>query len=138
MSNNVTIKIIGQQTLGEEKDETIVCAEGSYEKKNVMHCIEYDETPEAGVCIHNIISASERGVKITKSGAVSSEMLFIPGKSKEVAYKTPYGTFSMETRCKTVEIKEAEDIIKIHVEYGLYTAGELVSDCVTEIDIQMS
>ncbi len=138
MVNNATIKIIGRQTLGEETDETVVCAEGTYYKKNELHCMEYDEEPEKGVKIHNRISASSRGVKISKSGAVSSDMLFIPGKCKDVSYQTPYGTLSMETRCETVEIKEAEDTIKIYVEYSLYTAGELVSDCVTKIDIQMS
>lgn len=138
MANNATVKIIGRQTLGEETDETVVCAEGTYYKKNELHCMEYEEEPEPGVKIHNRISASGRGVKISKSGAVSSDMLFIPGKCKEVAYQTPYGTLSMETRCHAIEVKEAEDAVNILVEYGLYTAGELVSDCVTKIDIQVS
>lgn len=137
MPKKATVKIIGQQTLGGEKDETKVCAEGTYYKKNELHCVEYDEMPQEGVVIHNVISASNRGMKIAKSGAVVSDMLFLPGKSKEVAYQTPYGTLSMETRCRVVEIKESENEIRILVEYALYTAGELLSDCVTEISIQM-
>lgn len=135
MQKKATVEIIGRQTLGEEQDETKVCAKGTYYKKNELHCVEYDETPEAGVLIHNVISASARGVKIAKSGAITSDMLFIPSKSKEVAYRTPYGILAMETRCKTVDIKETENEICIHVEYALYTAGELVSDCDTKITI---
>ncbi len=135
MLRNVIIEIKGQQTMGKEKDETVVCAKGSYHKKNELHCIEYDECPEEGIVIHNVISASGRGMKMAKSGGISSDMLFIPGKKKEMAYKTPYGTFSMETDCKKIEIHETKEKLDIRVEYDLSAAGELVSECVTKIGV---
>lgn len=135
MLRNVIIEIKGQQTMGKEKDETLVCAKGTYHKKKELHCIEYDETPEEGITIHNVISASDRGMKITKTGGIASDMLFIPGKKKEMAYKTPYGIFAMETDCRRLSIEETEERLAICAEYELSTDGELVSECMTEVTV---
>lgn len=132
----VTIKITGYQRMGEERDETVVCAEGTYEKRNEMYQISYEEKTEDGEIIQNVISASARGIKISKKGAVVSDMLFIPGQSKAIAYQTPFGTLSMENSCKQISIKEEPDKIAIDLEYDLYTNGEPVAECMTQIRLQ--
>lgn len=135
MMKEVQIKITGRQKLGEEKDETIVCAEGTYELNKEVHRVEYDEKQEDGAIIHNVIRASERGVKIEKRGAVVTDMFFVPGKKKEVKYQTPYGMFIMENDCSKIDIACEGERLLIKTEYTLCSNGELVSECETEIVI---
>lgn len=132
-TGKVKIKIIGCQTIGKEHDETVVDVEGIYTKTDDGGYIRYIEEPEEGVVIQNQILLSKNGVTIAKRGAVVSDMVFVPGECMEVAYRTPYGTLAMETRCESVNVEEGVDKCHIKVVYGLFSGGELVSDCVTEI-----
>lgn len=136
MTEKVQIKICGRQRLGDECDETLMVAEGIYEKKKEAHRIEYEEIPEdGGKTIYNVIHASPRGVKIEKRGGVETDMFFIEGKTRGVSYRTPYGVLSMETVCEEIQIKESGNEIQIQIRYKLCAGGELISECETEIVI---
>lgn len=135
MTNSVQIKITGRQRLGGEKDETIVCAEGTYELNKEVHRVEYDEKQEDGATIHNVIRASARGVKIEKRGGIVTDMFFVPGKTKEIQYQTPYGILAMEANCRRIDISDEDEQLLVKIEYVLCSSGELVSECETEIKI---
>lgn len=138
MKETVRIEITGRQRLDNESDETKVEAVGHYEKKKEVHRIEYDENAEDGAVIHNTLRISPHGVKIEKRGALETDLFLVEGKTKEVAYKTPYGILSMETCCESVRIKEAEEELAVKVKYRLLAGGALVSDCETDIRIKQA
>lgn len=134
-SGNVKIEIVGTQVMGTEQDETFVTAEGIYEREQDVVTVRYIEKIEESLEIQNRIRLQGNGVTISKRGAIVSDMHFVAGEQSEVAYQTPYGTISMEIRCRNVSIKEEEQSCNIEVEYALYSGGELVSECHTKIGI---
>lgn len=131
----VRIEIMGCQTLGEEKDETYMSAEGiCVDDQGILKFL-YIENTEDGAEIRNQISIKDQSVTISKRGAVVSDMHFVSGGYDEVAYQTPYGVLAMEIRCKLADVKENAESCLVEVVYDLYSGGVLVSSCVTKIQV---
>ncbi len=129
------IKITGVQILGEEQDVTVLEAQGVYTKTEDGCRIEYIEKPAEDMEVQNKIAVSPKRTVISKSGAVESEMVFIPGKESNVAYKTPFGVIDMTIRCEKVEACEEEYTGKIAIAYDLCSGEQLVAHCSTRIEI---
>lgn len=135
MDKNVQIKITVRQTMAQDTDETVVCAEGTYEQKKEMHRIGYQEKTEEGAWIQNLICVSNRGVKICRRGAMEVDMFLIPGEKRSANYKTPYGPLSMETDCREIHILKEGNELTVRMEYTLSSNDAFIADCVTEISV---
>lgn len=131
----VKIKIIGWQTMGEESDTTVVDTEGEVFEHAEGCIIEYLEQPAENMKVQNKIIISGGKTVISKSGAVESEMIFIPGETSAVEYQTPYGMIEMQIKCKSVNVYEEDCKSQIVITYDLYSGEQLVSHCKTEIQL---
>ena len=137
MKKDVQIKITGHQFLNGEKDENVTQAPGTMERTPSYVRIVYDEnTEESGGNVQTTITYSDRGMKIEKRGAMVSDLYFMEGKTRTFTYKTSYGVIQMDNHCKKISEREEGDRLIIRGEYDLYSGGELLSENITEIEIQ--
>ena len=136
-TGEVNIKITGVQIMGEEQDVTVMEAQGDY-RKTVEGCvIEYIEKPAEGMEVRNRIVMNSECTVISKSGAVESEMVFIPGKENTVEYKTPFGVIDMTISCEEVIVDEKEYACEITILYDLRSGAQLVAHCTTRIEVEI-
>ncbi len=137
ITEEVKIKITGVQIMGDEQDVTVMEARGDYTKTEEGCVIEYIEKPAEGMEVRNRIVMSPESTVISKSGAVESEMVFIPGKESTVEYKTPFGVIDMTISCDEVICDEEEYHSEIKVVYDLSSGTQLVAHCSTSIEVEI-
>lgn len=105
--NNAIIKIKNNQTFAEDTDTIEITTEGRFALRNGSFYILYDEYSELGD-VHVMLKAKENTATIKKSGATCTTMEYIPGESREVPYKIPYG--EMYIGLKTESVKNSLNI----------------------------
>lgn len=137
ITGEVKIKITGVQIMGEEQDVTVMEAQGDYRKTEDGCVIEYIEKPAEGMEVRNRIVMNSENTVISKSGAVESEMVFIPGKENTVEYKTPFGVIDMTIGCEKVIVDEKEYACEITILYDLCSGAQLVAHCNTRIEVEI-
>ncbi len=137
ITGEVKIKITGVQIMGDEQDVTVMEAQGDYMKTEDGCVIEYIEKPAEDMEVRNRIEVSSKGTIISKSGAVESKMVFMPGKESNVAYKTPFGVIDMTISCDEVICDEEEYHSEIKVVYDLCSGAQLVAHCNTRIEAEI-
>ena len=142
MTKEVVVTIAGLQMsdgdgAGQEALELIHA--GEYYKKKGTHYILFDETVE-GIAepVRNIIKIRDRGLEIRKRGPVAAHMVFEEGSSRQSIYQVPYGSFQVETRTSSVQVKAAGDGggLEVLVAYKLAVNGEYCADCDIRVSVQ--
>lgn len=119
-----------------DKEPIEVTARGEYFYKNQKHYILYEEQPEGEKTLsRNRIKITQGSMELTKSGPVSTTMLFEENRKHLTNYHTPYGSLAMGVHAKKVQICETETQISIHVDYALELDGEHMSDCSIWIEV---
>lgn len=138
MTKEVIVSICGLQAGPETDGEPIeMITTGEYYYKNNKHYILYDEVVEGESQVtKNRIKLSSDSMELTKSGVVSVHMLFVENQKNITHYYTPYGGLNMGIATKKVDIEEAEDEIKVCVEYELEINQEFVADCDIKIVVK--
>lgn len=136
-TGQVKIKITGVQIMGEEQDVTVMEVQGDYKKTEDGCVIEYIEKPAEGMEVRNRIVMNSESTVISKSGAVESEMVFIPGKESSVEYKTPFGVIDMMICCEEVIVDEKKYTGDITILYDLKSGEQLVAHCNTRIETEI-
>ncbi len=138
MTKDVLVKISGQQRYGGGMVEpVVVITSGSYYLKNGRHYIIYDEVvEELGGYAHSRLRISQEGVDVHKTGAVDTDMEFVPGKSCQTHYETSLGEMVIDTQTNYLKVSVEEDHIHVDIEYSMDINYEHVSDCRIEIDIR--
>lgn len=135
MTKEVLITIEGLQP-GAEDDPVIETACGIYHYLNGRHYIQYDHKPqdEEGI-IKNTIKIGLNQAEMTKKGAGISQMSFDLGRMTEAVYQTPYGNLCFEVKTTKMAISETPDMIRIKLEYSLYSQDSCLSNHETLLTI---
>lgn len=138
MTKEVLITICGLQNGPETDDEPIeMTTVGEYFYKNGKHYVLYEEVTEGETeKTKNRIKFTPEMLELTKSGVVNVHMLFEENKKNITHYYTPYGSLMMGIDTKKIEIMEAENEMKVSVDYGLELNQAFVADCDIKITIQ--
>jgi uncharacterized beta-barrel protein YwiB (DUF1934 family) len=63
-------------------------------------------------------------------------MVFSQGRKTMTQYFTPFGNIMIAVDTKSVEYKEAQDSLYIHINYGLEANYQFVADCNITIDVK--
>ena len=136
MTRDVLIRISGFQMLEDEQDNIEVIAPGDYFLKNGKHYILYDEIIEGfeGV-VKNTIKVAPDCMDIRKSGISNVRMSFEADKKNISSYATPLGEMMIGISTNQISVAEAEDSLKIRVDYSLDINYEHVSDHEISIDV---
>ena len=138
MTKEVIVTICGLQSGPDTDGEPIeMITTGEYFYKNNKHYILYEEVMEGEtVPTKNRIKIAPGYMELTKRGLVSVDMLFEENKKNITHYNTPYGSLLMGIEAKKVEIAEAEDEIKVSVDYALELNEEHAADCDIKITVR--
>lgn len=144
MKEKVYIRIKGlqlmaqsEQQLYDEDEEAIeIINVGSYSIVNGKEYIKYEEVYEGEKqkCT-SLIRISDGAVEITKRGAVTAHLSFVPGQKTMTFYETPYGNIYLGVFSRDVDIERGQDSLKINIDYALELNYEQVSDCRVSIEI---
>lgn len=144
MKEKVYIRIKGlqlmaqsEQQLYDEDEEAIeIINVGSYSIVNGKEYIKYEEVYEGEKqkCT-SLIRISYGAVEITKRGAVTAHLSFVPGQKTMTFYETPYGNIYLGVFSRDVDIERGQDSLKINIDYALELNYEQVSDCRVSIEI---
>ena len=126
-----------EQQLYEDDEEAIeIINVGSYSIVNGKEYIKYEEVYEGQKqkCT-SLIRISDGSVEITKKGAVTAHLSFVPGQKTMTFYETPYGNIYLGVFSRDVDIEREQDSLKINIDYALELNYEQVSDCRVSIEI---
>lgn len=147
MKDKVYISIKGLQLMAqgdsrmtdEEEEAVEIISVGSYSVVNGKEYIKYEEVfeGESRKCT-SLIRIADSAVEITKRGAVTAHLSFVPGKKTMTFYETPYGNIYLGIFSRDVSIRRTEESIQINIDYALELNYEQVSDCQVVIEITSS
>ena len=130
MTQDVLICISGSQFANGEPEEIEMMVTGDYYEKNGKRYLIYDEILEDGAgVIKNTIKIMPDTISIIKKGQVSTHMVFEKNKKNLTCYLTPYGQLMIGINTGDIRFQEAEDLLKVDVDYSLDINYERVSDC---------
>ena len=135
MNKKVKVSLSSYQKTDAGVEEIKVSAPGTYSLINDRHFIKYEEKTDDGAINKVLLKFENNFFEMTKSGETVSTLTFTEGENTEGYYKTPYGTFLIETDTKKLDIKTGKKNIFINLEYGLFIDGEFVADCKMYIEI---
>lgn len=105
-----------------------------YERNGSLYIL-YEERAEDGSLTKNIIKYKNQLLELTKKGAVSSCMVFEPGREHMADYVTPFGLLKLGILTASVTMQCLEDQTEIVAEYSLTEYGEVISHCKIIINI---
>lgn len=140
MTKDVLIHVKGLQTIEGEnlQDAPIeIVTVGEYYYRNGSHYLRYEEMmegfPETTV---NYIKINPKGIEVRKKGAANVHMVFQEQKKNITYYQTPFGNLQMGIAATKMDVEEAENDLKVKVDYVLEMNEEYVADCYIAIDVQ--
>lgn len=136
MTKDVLISISGVQMSEGDKSDVELITAGDYYQKDGKHYIVYDEVLEGqeGV-VKNTIKIRPDCLDIIKRGAANVHMTFQQDKKSVTCYATPFGDMMIGIHTGQVVVDEAEDSLKVHVDYSLDINYQHVSECNIMVDI---
>lgn len=134
---------------GEQTAQTVSAAE--FHAENGTIYILYEEDADGGGITKNMIKLKDGALELTKRGAVSTRMVFEPGREHMTLYSTPFGSLPLGVLTDTVEsvlsdqagnvlTDSAENFLsaenfRICASYSLTCQGSPISRCKINIKI---
>lgn len=135
MNKKVMINISGLQLDVSSEEPIELMTTGDYYLKNGKHYILYDELTDDSQIVKNRLKISPKVVEVTKKGAGSSHMVFERGKENLTYYDTPFGSLLLGINTSKIDLKEKEDSMDLHIDYGLSINSDHISDCSIDVSI---
>ena len=135
MNKKVKVSLSSYQNTESGVEEFRVSAPGTYSLINDRHFIKYEEKTDDDAINKVLLKFDNNFLEMIKSGEVRSTLTFTEGENTEGYYKTPYGTFLIETDTIELDVKTGKKNIFVNLEYELFIDGEFVADCKMYIEI---
>lgn len=110
-----------QQTVGDtDSDNVELITTGEFEFENGLYYIDYEESEATGLdgC-HTNIEIGMDYVSLQRTGAITTDMLYIEGKKTYSMYNTPFGQMMVGIYTKKLDIDIDEKGGNISIEYSL-------------------
>ena len=134
------LKITGTHALidapdNEEADVISVMNPGELIEKDGIYYIFYEEMLDGteGVT-KNRITVSPNEVKLSKKGAVTSEMVFRENEDTEAGYNTGAGNIMVGNYTEKVIVNKRESDLYVEILYSIRFNLEKMADCRIEIE----
>lgn len=120
----------------EELDKIETICPGEYYHRNDGHFVVYEEILDGFMePVKNVIKLRDGEFTISKKGPFNTQMLFMEGRKTLTDYGTPFGSILIGLDTKKIETNELENILDIHVEYGLEVNYQFIADCRIKVHI---
>ncbi|MDD4371653.1 MAG: DUF1934 domain-containing protein [Anaerostipes sp.] len=136
MTKDVLVDVSGLQLEVNSEEPIQLMTTGSYYMKNGKHYVLYDELTDDAQTVKNVLKITEKKVELTKKGDGSSYMLFEAGKENLSYYDTPFGSLLLGVTTSKIQVDHEEDLMKLHIDYGLSINSDHVSDCVIDVSVR--
>lgn len=105
-------------------------APAEYGFRGGSHYILYEESSDSpGETTQNIIKLKDNILELTRKGAVSTRMLFEPGREHTTLYATAFGSLPLGVVTDALKSSVSEYDFQIRAEYSLTSRGRPVSRC---------
>lgn len=129
MEKKVIITVSGSQSLDQgEQEDVELMTEGMYEYEGGATRFAYEEseiTGMEGTTTRFLCSPTE--VVISRTGAVTSKMVFVEGRQNVFLYETPYGSATLGVDTHKITNKLGEHGGELNIDYTLHVDRMLVS-----------
>lgn len=133
---HVKIKIQGIQVSPDgQVSRTESSAEGTLREKGGKHFLLYQEKAEDGSVTKSVVKYSRESLQITRSGQISSSLIFTEGEHFRSSYSTPYGSFPVDIDTERYVLSEKEDQAELSLGYRLAVDGEYTAQCLVQMKI---
>ena len=133
--------ICGQQNLpediGDEPDEAIefLTSGTYYEKKDSIYIL-YEQVEEDGLEVtKNRIKVTDDCIEVTKTGSVSTHMIFDLKHRTDSVYDTPFGRMILGINTSRIDIVKEEDLLGVIIGYELNINSQTILE--TELAIKV-
>lgn len=137
MDKQVLLTLTGRQRdpSGVETVTELSAEAECYERNGSLYIL-YEERAEDGSLSKNVIKHKSDLLELTRKGAVSTCMVFEPGKEHMADYTTAFGLLRLGILTESVTKRCLKDQIEITAVYTLKEHGQLISHCNLFINIQ--
>ena len=120
-----------------ENTATETSYSGHYAYKDGVHLLSYEESdsdsPE--IIVKNLYKIYEDTLQLSKSGAITTKMLFDTKIRHQNVYRTPLGSFPLMLHTKQINIDASEDALTVFLNYDLFMNQNFISNCTIEMTI---
>ena len=133
----VTIK--GLQEYGDLDDSTDIemMVEGDFVFEDGKYFIDYDETEATGLEGTSVtVEISDDYIAVTRSGTMSTTLLFIEGRQTTSYYDTPFGSIMMGVTTETMNVDMNENGGKASAKYSIRMNGMFSGTNTFEIHVR--
>lgn len=129
MEKEVLITIQSSQSVdGQEAPPAELISRGVYSYTPEQQSLSYMESELTGLeGTRTEFSARDGEVVLSRTGTVTSRMVFVPGQRHHFAYDTPYGTMTMGMETHLLEKNLHEGGGSLRIEYELSFENVLIS-----------
>lgn len=110
---------------------------GYYAYNDGVHLLSYEESDSDSpdIVVKNLYKISERSLYLSKSGAITTKMLFDTEKKHQNVYQTSLGSFPLMLHTKQINIDASEGTLTVFVNYDLFLNQNFISNCTIEMVI---
>ena len=109
-----------------EPEINIFTTDGSLEASDGTYRICFFETEE-GQTSHSVLTVNEKKAHLKKSGAIESEMSFVPGESSKTVYRVGPYAFDMLTEARKIRSSLTPDGGEVQIIYSMNIGGQAKS-----------
>ncbi len=125
MEKIVWLTVRGEQEYaGAERERTELRVPGTLEKADGGFFLRYEERGGDGLVTKTRLAVTPDCVILTRTGEVTSEMVFAEGKEHTSFYAVPYGTLPVAVKAESVKWKLGEDGGMLALRYCLTIDGQ--------------
>ncbi len=105
MKQDIQISVLGIQNAGSEPEAILTKTTGTYSFEKGFYKIQYCELDENGTATDNLLFLLETEMRLSKSGSIAGQFLFIPGKKTIADYLMPFGKIAFEVETEFLDGK---------------------------------
>lgn len=126
MKRNVWLTVHGEQQYeGMSADSSDIRVRGTMEETRDGYLLRYEETDGDGkVTTATRLALAPDCIILTRTGEVTSEMVFAEGKEHTSFYAVPYGTLPVAVKAESVKWKLDEDGGMLALRYAITIGGQ--------------
>lgn len=138
MKKDVTISLLSTQTDGMQSEQTELITQGKYIKTADGYVLSYDETEATGFdgSVTRLEVTGNKKIVMTRTGAVSSNLVIETGKKHHCHYGTPYGAFMVGVNAKEITNGVTEQGGRLEFKYVVDANSSYIGDFAISIDVK--
>lgn len=113
---------------GREQEEIRVEVRGEYVRSADGDSLVYAEHADDGSIVKNVLTLRQGTAVLSRSGAVSSRMVFVEGQTTAFSHATSYGELRLQVHTRSCRMRSTSAGVMVRIDYALFHSSEPVSE----------